>query len=58
VIYQPDWLGHYLHEGLYFDRYFEGEEVPEESRLLSYTEAIDSWLLQTSGSAYRRNAEA
>lgn len=44
-----DWLGHYLLEGLFFDKYFEMEDPPDQYRLLSYTEAIDAWYMFRAG---------
>jgi len=44
-----DWVGHYIAEGLYFDRYFEGARPPQAFRLLSYTEPIDAWYLTREG---------
>lgn len=44
-----DWLGHYLAEGLYFDRHFEGSQAPGQVRLLSYTDAIDAWYFTRAG---------
>lgn len=44
-----DWVGHYISEGLYFDRYFEGEKPPHLFRLLSYTEPIDAWYFTREG---------
>jgi hypothetical protein len=40
-----DWVANYLLEGLYFDRYFEGDEPPGRFRLLSYTDPVDAWYL-------------
>ncbi len=44
-----DWVGHYISEGLYFDRFFEGDDVPHAFRLLSYTEPIDAWYFTREG---------
>lgn len=44
-----DWVGHYLSEGLFFDRFFEGEDAPSVFRLLSYTEPIDAWYFTREG---------
>lgn len=44
-----DWVGHYLSEGLYFDRFFEGDDPPSRFRLLSYTEPIDAWYFTRAG---------
>ncbi|MEU9666084.1 hypothetical protein AB0E25_10890 [Streptomyces bobili] len=38
-----DWVGHYLREGLFFDRYLV--DGPDRMRLLSYTDPIDAWYL-------------
>ncbi|MFF4270214.1 hypothetical protein [Streptomyces sp. NPDC001536] len=38
-----DWVGHYLKEGLFFDRFLV--DGPARMRLLSYTDPIDSWYL-------------
>jgi len=44
-----DWVGHYITEGLFFDRFFEGEEPSHIFRLLSYTEPIDDWYFTKAG---------
>ncbi len=38
-----DWVGHYLKEGLFFDRFLV--DGPNRMRLLSYTDFIDAWYL-------------
>ncbi|MFF1679070.1 hypothetical protein ACFVYG_23905 [Streptomyces sp. NPDC058256] len=38
-----DWVGHYLKEGLFFDRFLA--DGPDRMRLLSYTDPIDAWYL-------------
>lgn len=48
-----DWLGHYIHDGLYFDPIFEQESPPDVLRLLSYTVQFDDWYLGASG--YKRS---
>lgn len=44
-----DWVGHYISEGLFFDRYFDREDPPHLFRLLSYTEPIDAWYFTRDG---------
>ena len=44
-----DWLGNYLHDGLFFDSYFADGDVPTKFQLLSFTESIDSWYFARAG---------
>ncbi len=44
-----DWVGHYIAEGLFFDRFFDRSDPPDKFRLLSYTEPIDAWYFTRSG---------
>jgi hypothetical protein len=44
-----DWVGNYIHDGLYFDVYFDQPSPPDVFRLLSYTEPIDAWYFARAG---------
>lgn len=44
-----DWVGHFIAEGLFFDRFFDSESPPDAFRLLSYTEPIDAWYFTREG---------
>jgi hypothetical protein len=44
-----DWWMHYLERGLYFDHELEGEGGPDQIRLLSMTDPLDSYYLSLRG---------
>ena len=44
-----DWVGHYITDGLFFDRFFDRDDPPDTFRLLSYTEPIDAWYFTRAG---------
>lgn len=44
-----DWVGHYIVDGLYFDRYFEDPEAPDVFGLLSFTDSFDRWYFSRAG---------
>ena len=44
-----DWVGHYLKDGLFFDRYFDGANPPDRFRLMTFTEPIDTWYFSRAG---------
>jgi hypothetical protein len=44
-----DWVGNYIHDGLFLDGVFAGAEAPDFYRLLTYTEDIDSWYFSRAG---------
>jgi hypothetical protein len=44
-----DWVGNYIFEGLFFDRFLLGEDAFDRFRLNTYTEKIDSWYFSRAG---------
>lgn len=45
-----DWVGHFIDQGLYFEDIFNGPNAPDEYRLTTFTEQIDSWYFTRDGS--------
>jgi hypothetical protein len=45
-----DWVGFYIHDGLYFDGYFQGNDPPSRFQLAPYTTDIDAWYFSRAGS--------
>lgn len=41
-----DWLGHYMHLGLYFDEQLAEPDGPDRLRLQSFTDELDAYYLQ------------
>ena len=49
-----DWVGHYLHEGLFFDASLSGEDPVEDIHVpLCYTDEINAWYYWRAGRSLR-----